>query len=106
MINTTIEQSIKQKLMSHFSPSHLEVINESGNHNVPAGSETHFKVIMVSDSFDGKRLVQRHRLVYELLSAELSAQVHALALHLYTLAEWQQLAEKVPASPACRGGSN
>lgn len=106
MINTTIAHSIKQKLTSHFSPEYLDVINESSNHNVPAGSETHFKVIMVSDRFTGKRLVQRHRLVYELLSDELSSQVHALALHLYTLAEWQQQAEQAPASPACRGGSH
>ncbi|MGI9323235.1 MAG: BolA family protein [Pseudomonadales bacterium] len=38
-------------------------MNESGNHNVPPGSESHFKLVLVSSEFDGKPLVQRHRLV-------------------------------------------
>ncbi|QIQ22357.1 transcriptional regulator BolA [Zophobihabitans entericus] len=104
MASTIMKQRITHKLNSHFFPVYLDIMNESGNHNVPAGSETHFKVIMVSDDFDGKRLVQRHRLVYDALAEELASTVHALALHLYTRAEWQQAQGKAPDSPACRGG--
>lgn len=99
----TIAETIQSKLQSGLSPAHLEVINESGNHNVPKGSESHFKVVVVSTAFEGKPVLHRHRMVYALLSQELAGAVHALALHTYTEAQWQALAE-APASPACRGG--
>ena len=49
----TIQQRIETKLKETLAPSHLEVINESHMHNVPKGSETHFKVVVVSGRFDG-----------------------------------------------------
>lgn len=99
----TVEQSIREKLINHFSPEHLEVINESHGHNVAPGSETHFKVVVVSASFAEQNLVQRHRAVYGVLADELQGGVHALALHTYTSEEWeaQQVAR---ASPDCLGG--
>ncbi len=47
----------KQNCTMSFHASHLSVVNESYMHNVPAGSESHFKVIVVSDAFEGLRLV-------------------------------------------------
>lgn len=99
-----IEQSITRKLSENLEPSYLTVANESHSHNVPQGSESHFKVVAASAAFDGKRAVQRHQLVYGLLKEELAGEVHALALHLYTVEEWQQ-ASGAPASPQCMGGS-
>ncbi|NKB46462.1 MAG: BolA/IbaG family iron-sulfur metabolism protein [Legionellales bacterium] len=98
----TIHHRIQQTLTSAFHPTHLEVINESNQHNVPAGSQSHFKVILVADQFAGLSPVKRHQQVYKVLTAELT-QIHALALHVYTVAEWQQRME-APASPHCRGG--
>lgn len=63
-----------------LKPTHLEVINESSNHNVPKGSETHFKVVIVSDDFAGKSLLSRQRLVNLLLKEELGSGVHALSM--------------------------
>lgn len=83
---------------------HLEVINESDRHGTPT-DDSHFKLIVVSEAFTGKRLLQRHRLVNKALADLLAGPIHALALHTYSPEEWQQLSE-VPASPACRGGSN
>lgn len=94
--------TIENKLNQAFAPSHLEVINESHMHSVPPNSETHFKVILVSDAFDGLRPVKRHQQVYSLLADELANGVHALALHLYVPEEWQGAA---PDSPRCLGGS-
>ncbi|MCV6071225.1 BolA/IbaG family iron-sulfur metabolism protein, partial [Escherichia coli] len=51
-----IQEIIEKKLHSELQPSYLKVINESYMHNVPPGSESHFKVIVVSDSFAGQRL--------------------------------------------------
>jgi BolA protein len=100
----SMQQQIQQKLRS-FDPEHLEVINESHMHSVPPGSETHFKVVLVSAQLDGKRQVARHQLVYRALADELAGGVHALALHTYTPAEWQARAQPAPASPQCLGGS-
>ncbi|WP_100656199.1 transcriptional regulator BolA [Alteromonas flava] len=100
-----VQQQITAKLDAHFAPIHLDVVNESHQHNVPAGSESHFKVTLVSAEFDGKRLIQRHRMVNQLLAEELAGPVHALALHTYTAQEWQTKTAEVPASPQCLGGS-
>ncbi|OTA18388.1 BolA family transcriptional regulator [Xenorhabdus vietnamensis] len=100
-----VRQEIEIKLQAAFQPSHLEVIDESYRHNVPAGSESHFKIIVVSNEFVEQRMLSRHRLVYGALAKELEEGVHALALHTYTEKEWSELGDTVLASPACRGGS-
>ncbi len=99
-----IQQSIEAKIAETFQPHHFTVENESSGHNVPAGSESHFKVVIVSDVFNGKRLIQRHRAVNACLADELANHIHALAMHTYTLEEWQQ-EQAVPESPNCLGGS-
>ena len=100
-----IKQTLVNKLTTEFSPLHLEVINESDMHNVPKGSESHFKVVIVTEKFEGLRLVGRHRLVYGLLAEELTESVHALALHTYTPEQWESLnIPQVPKSPNCMGG--
>lgn len=97
--------TIEHKLRTRFAPVHLEVINESSNHHVPPGSETHFKVVLVSDVFDGARLIARHRQVNQALADELSGGVHALAIHTYTQPEWRARQLAAPSSPDCAGGS-
>ena len=96
-------EQIERKLADAFGINHLEVVDESHQHNVPAGAESHFKVTLVSPDFDGQGLVARHRAVNRTLKAELNGPVHALALHTYTPEEWQQRAE-APGSPPCLGG--
>lgn len=97
--HTAIEQCVAQV----FAPVHLELVNESHMHSVPPGSESHFKLVLVSESFEGKRLVARHQQVYGALG-DIMQQIHALALHTYTPSEWQQQGI-APASPQCKGGS-
>jgi BolA protein len=103
-MTSSIQDIINGKLDARFDLKHLEVINESGNHNVAPGSETHFKVVMVSSDFEGSRLIARHRSVNETLAEELAGEVHALALHTYTPAEWQARFGDAPMSPPCLGG--
>src|SRR5580765_3873231 len=100
----TIQSIIETKLADAFAPLHLEVTNESGNHNVPAGSESHFRVVLVAPAFDGQRLLARHRQVNAVLAEELAASIHALALHTYTEAEWRERFGTAPMSPPCLGG--
>lgn len=86
-----IRERIEEKLRAAFQPVFLEVVDESYRHNVPAGSESHFKVVLVSDRFTGERFLNRHRMIYSTLAEELSTTVHALALHTYTIKEWEGL---------------
>ncbi|WP_148863343.1 BolA family protein [Marinobacter fonticola] len=103
--NAPIQSAIEKKLTDGFQAAHLEVANESHMHSVPANSETHFKVTLVSEDFAGKNRVKRHQAIYGALGRELQGGVHALALHLYTPEEWQARNEVSPASPQCLGGS-
>jgi len=97
-------ERIETKLGEALAPEHLEVINESGNHNVPPGSETHFKVTIVATAFEGESRVKRHRRVNAALAEELAGGVHALALHAYTRDEWRRRFGEAPMSPPCLGG--
>lgn len=99
----SVEQTIVEKLTAMFAPSVLHIENESHRHSSGRGAESHFKVILVSEAFAGKRAVARHREVYGCLAHELENGVHALALHLFTADEWQAEGGVVPASPNCLG---
>lgn len=97
----SVEQTITQKLQATFSPVMLHIENESHRHSSGRGSESHFKIVLVSEQFEGIRAVSRHRSVYACLSTELENGVHALALHLYSPSEWATEGEKIPASTNC-----
>lgn len=97
-----IQEQIEQKITNGLALSHSAISNESHMHNVPTGSESHFKLVLVAKEFDGLSLVARHRLVYALLAEELKNGVHALALHTYTETEWQKKQGNVPDSPKCQ----
>jgi BolA protein len=99
----SIQTIIEQKLASEYEIDFLQVENESHMHNVAPGSESHFKVTIVSDSFKDQMLIKRHRMVNKTLQQEMQ-QIHALALHTLTPDEWQTRAGSVADSPKCRGG--
>lgn len=83
---------IEKALIDAFSPLHLEVINESGLHKGHAGDdgsgESHFKVVVVSDSFAGISRVTRHRMIYSVLEKELSEMPHALSVQAFSGSEF------------------
>ncbi|XP_046613683.1 DNA-binding transcriptional regulator BolA isoform X1 [Neodiprion virginianus] len=102
--NKPVESSIRSKLEEGLEPNFIQVVNESYMHNVPKGSETHFKVVVVSEKFAGQPLIKRHRMVNELLRNELQTSVHALSIVAKTPEQWQESSKLVEPSPACRGG--
>ena len=81
---------VEDKLKTELTPDHLEVINESHMHSVAPGSETHFKVVVVSARFEGLSAVKRHQLVYGVLKDQMTKKpgLHALAITSRTPAEW------------------
>jgi BolA protein len=99
------KQEIENLLQESYTPLFLEVNDESNMHSVPEGSESHFKVTLVSDRFESKPLVQRHRAVNGSLAELLAGGIHALALHTMTPEEWFAKGGIAPDSPPCLGGS-
>ena len=99
-----IQQAIENKVKQEFQPEFMDIENESHRHSGPA-AESHFKLTVVSERFDGLGLVKRHQRVYGLLAEEMAGELHALALHLYTPEEWHSRQQQVRSSPDCRGGS-
>jgi len=95
-------QWLEDTLRNELAPTHLEIIDESNQHAGTA-QETHFKVVVVSDRFEGQMLIKRHRMTQDPLKPAFEAGLHALALHTYTPAEWAER-QAAPDSPACRGG--
>ena len=87
----TVKDIISKKLHDAFAPDRLDVIDEShlheGHMGHRPGGETHFRVNIVSDGFEGKSRLERHRLINAALAAELAGPVHALALKAQTKAE-------------------
>ncbi len=98
----SMQTMIEKKLTTALQPEVLEVTNESHMHSGPA-TESHFKVVAVSNAFDGKMLIARHRMINDALAEELQ-QIHALALHTMTPDEYFEKAGKVADSPQCEGG--
>ena len=76
---------ITKKLTEAFTPQSLKVLDESHQHEGHAGhrpgGQTHYRVYIVAEAFKGKTRLERHRMINELLSAELTSGVHALAIH-------------------------
>ncbi|MDR6293966.1 BolA protein [Inquilinus ginsengisoli] len=86
-----IAERMRRKIEDALAPAQLEIIDDSHRHAGHAGhdgqGESHFRVRIVSEAFTGKSRVERQRLVYDLLAAELKDRVHALSLTTQTPAE-------------------
>ena len=102
----SMAQSIERALQEQLTPVHVELVNESHMHSVPANSETHWNLVIVATAFEGKRLVARQRTVYKALAEQLAGGIHALTMKTLTPAEWQAQGGAVQnLSPPCMGGS-
>jgi len=99
----TVENTIQTKLQTEFTPTLLEIENESHKHSGES-TTSHFRVVIVSDVFEGSRLIARHRKINTLLASELANEIHALALHTFTTEEWAKKGGNATKSPACAGG--
>ncbi|KAI0663489.1 bola-like protein [Cubamyces menziesii] len=93
-----VEMSMRAKLTELLKPSQLEITNDSWQHRHHApmraagggNGETHFSINVVSEAFQGKNTMQRHRMIYAALSDEFAAGLHALSLKTKTPAEIEQ----------------
>jgi BolA protein len=80
-------------LVAQLSPASLTLVDESAKHAGHAGAqpdgETHYRLRIVAEAFQGLGRVARQRLVYDLLREEFDTGLHALAMELKTPAEAQ-----------------
>jgi len=100
-----VQAAIEAKLEEALVPAFLSVANESFMHSVPPGSESHFKVVIVSERFAAQSLVARHRMVHQALAGPIAAGLHALSIEARTPGEWADVAGRTTPSPKCLGGS-
>lgn len=79
-------ERIRAVVQDALRPVRLEIRDDSAAHadHVGGGGKGHFKLLIVSEVFSGKSLVERHRLVHEALAALLETDIHALVLSTRT----------------------
>jgi len=80
-------EAIREKLQAAFAPDQLDIIDESHLHAGHAGAKEgkgHFNVIIISDQFTGKSLINRHKMVYEALADLMETDIHALSIKAKT----------------------
>lgn len=88
---TPIADAIRAKLQAAFAPQQLELIDESGKHAGHSGAhpqgESHFRLVLRAEAFNGKSRVQRQQMVFAVLRDEMAGRVHALSLQVSGTAE-------------------
>jgi BolA protein len=85
-------KSIRDTLSNQFSPTEIEIIDDSHEHVGHAGARAgggHFTVRLVSNLFTGKSLIERHRMIYKSLEQQMKTDIHALSIQAYTESEIQ-----------------
>ncbi len=86
-------ERIEERLREALGAEHVEALDESrlhAGHAGARGSETHFRVTVVSSRFAGLSRVDAQRLVHGALADELAGGLHALSLRTLTPEQWRQ----------------
>ncbi len=76
-------EMIRARLEQALRPESLEIADESAKHAGHAGAQSgggHFVVKIVSQMFEGKAPIQRHRLVYDAIGDAMHTEIHALSI--------------------------
>ena len=74
---------IRAALQAAFAGAQVEVIDDSAAHAGHAGAASgrgHFRASVLSDAFAGKKLLERHRMVYAALGTMMDTDIHALSI--------------------------
>lgn len=81
--NSNRVEMIRNQLDTTFSPQSLDIIDDSHKHAGHAAAQGggHFSVKIIADDFDGKSLIQRHRMIYTALEQMMKTDIHALSIN-------------------------
>ena len=93
-----------RKRLAALNPVALEIFDDSHEHAGHAGAREsgggHFQVFLVSEAFNGKNKVARHRMIYQAVNDLMPGTIHALAIRAYTPEEIDEVtAESTPDNP-------
>ncbi|SHI61046.1 BolA family protein [Wenxinia saemankumensis] len=81
-----LDAQIRDRLQAAFRPQRLEVINESAQHAGHAGDdgsgESHWRVRISDESFEGQSRIARHRAIHAAIGRDLMDRIHALAIEI------------------------
>lgn len=87
------KESFEKILQKNLNIEHIQIMDDSDKHlHHPEAKKTgggHYIVLIVSDDFEGKSLIKRHRMVYKELKDEFEGNIHALGLKTMTKKEWR-----------------
>ena len=102
----SVRDTIEAKIAAEIECEYLMVNDDSAKHSLHKGmhdgnakthgNESHFSVVVVSDSFDGMNPVKRHRTINAILQEEFDAGLHALQLTTRTPAEHRKAKTSAP----------
>lgn len=74
------EEDIIGKIQAALPDARVELVDLTG-------TKDHWEATIVSSAFEGKSLIQRHRLVFDALAEEMKGPIHALSLKVLTPAQ-------------------
>jgi BolA protein len=92
MTSSVTSEKIQQKIKKILSPIHFSIIDETWKHAGHAGAVSgkgHFILHIVSEKFEGVPLINRNRMIFEILKEEMESSIHALSIRAQTPAEWK-----------------
>ena len=89
----SLYSEIEKRLHQQLDIEQLEIKDDTGRHinhtNFDGGA--HLSAVIVSSSFNGLNLLERHKLVYNALNDMIKQEIHALSMKTYTINEWQEI---------------
>lgn len=88
----SVAERMRDRLAS-LQPIEIEIGDDSALHVGHAGARSgggHYNLHIVSDAFEGKNTVARHRLIYAALGDMMKGEIHALAIRAQTAEEAKQ----------------
>ncbi|QCI18428.1 BolA family transcriptional regulator [Buchnera aphidicola (Aphis nasturtii)] len=87
-------EKIKNYLISKMNISNIEIYNNSKFHKHDNNTLTHLKIIIISDDFNNKQKINRHRLIFQRLNEVYKKNIYSITLYTYTLYEWKHKKHK------------
>jgi acid stress-induced BolA-like protein IbaG/YrbA len=87
-----VERRLKTFIITAMDSNEIKTMIENGMSNLVVnvdGDGTHFEALIVSTEFEGKSLIERHKLVYGVLGDAMKERIHALSLKTYTPEQWE-----------------
>lgn len=82
-------EKVKEKIADEIDEAKVDVLDMTGEGD-------HFRVVVISEEFEGKPMVKQHQMIYDALGDSMDGDIHALGLKTYTPSEWKDLKESTP----------